>query len=390
MFPAKAAGRGWVASRRTGVGLLASPLVGIGVVDTVAVRKFQDAKGGQGETAGDGFPSNEVFAENRDDDIKEYAVFGDIAMHLNARWEVSAGLRASRGALDVSSLTTGVISGREDEIDLQNAKTSVTPRVAISFRPSDHLHLYAQAAKGFRIGGVNINTMISALFDPGLDPDEALKTQTFTEDSVWNYELGVKARAFDGRLETSLAGFYIKWDDIQTDQLLPTGFLFVTNAGNAKNYGVELQFAGQLNDRITVTAAAIWNDPHLVEGNGFLNAAKGDRLPAIASFTGGLSVAYEQPVRRGVEFAASADYTYVGSSSLFFHKDLSPRMGDFHRLGIRAGLQNELWQLALSVTNVFNTRGNTFAFGNSFSLNATSQYNPLRPRTMSLNYVRSF
>jgi iron complex outermembrane receptor protein len=76
--------------------------------------------------------------------------------------------------------------------------------------------------------------------------------------------------------------------------------------------------------------------------------------------------------------------------TLFFHKDLSPRMGDFHRLGIRAGLQNELWQLALSVTNVFNTRGNTFAFGNSFSLNATSQYNPLRPRTMSLNYVRSF
>ncbi len=353
---------------------------------------------GAGEAfATDGFPSDEVFAEDRDDDVKEYAIFGDASVRLTPRWEVSGGLRLSRGNLDVSSLTTGVVSGQTGEIDLQNAKTSVTPRYSVSYRPSDEQHFYVQAAKGFRIGGVNINTPISALFDPDLDdddPDEdgddVLKTQTFSEDSLWSYEAGLKARLFDNRLDVDVAAFFVQWKNIQTDQILPSGFLFVTNAGNAENYGLEFQAAAHVSTRTTVTFAAIWNDPQLVEANAFLNADKGDRLPAIARFTGSASVTHVRPLGRGLDLRLGADYSYVGRSSLFFDRDQSPAMGDFHRLNLRAGLEGEQWQALLAVTNLINSRGNTFAYGNSFSLNATSQFNPLRPRTVSLALTRSF
>lgn len=340
--------------------------------------------------AASGFPSDVVFEEDRDDDVKQYAVFGDASYRITDVLEISAGLRLARATLDVSSLTTGLLSARVEETDLPNKASSMTPRFALRYEASSTTNLYAQAAKGFRVGGVNINTPISALFDPGLDPDETLQTQSFTEDTLWNYELGVKARLFNDLLSIDAAAFYVKWDDIQTDQVLPSGFLFVTNAGNARNFGAEIQVAAKVSEYLTVTAVGIWNDPVLLQANTFLNAERGDRLPAIAAFTGGLGFSYAKPINNRVTLNFSGDYAYVGSSRLFFDDVSSPRMGSFHRANFRAGFASDAWDARLSVTNAFNNRGNTFAFGNSFSLNATSQFTPLRPRTFGIQISRDF
>jgi iron complex outermembrane recepter protein len=336
-----------------------------------------------------GFPTNIVFAEDRDDDVKQYAAFSDFSYRIRPTLEISLGLRWNRATLDVSSLTTGIVSARVEETDLQNRANSLTPRVSVSYEATPATTFYAQAAKGFRVGGVNINTPISALFNSELDPDEELQTMTFAEDKLWNYEIGFKSRLFDDRLSVDAAAFYVHWDDIQSDQILPTGFLFVTNAGNARNIGVEVQLAARFTENLTVTAVGIWNDPKLYEANAFLNAQKGDRLPAIAELTAGLAFYYRKPLSDRLTFNLSTDYSYVGSSRLFFDQDLSPRMGEFHRAGLRAGFGWESWEARLSVSNLFNNRGNTFAYGNSFSLNATSQFTPLRPRTFGFEISRA-
>lgn len=145
-----------------------------------------------------------------------------------------------------------------------------------------------------------------------------------------------------------------------------------------------------LTQNLSITAVGIWNGPELTQANAFLNAEKGDRLPAIAAFTGGLGLYYSKPLSDRVTLNFSADYRYVGSSRLFFDQDLSPRMGEYHRAGLRAGLSWESWTAMATVSNVFNDRGNTFAYGNSFSLSATSQFTPLRPRTFGLEISRDF
>lgn len=337
-----------------------------------------------------GFPTDVVFEEDRDDDVSKYAAFGDFTFRLFPSLEFSLGLRWNRAILDVSSLTMAVLSGRVEETDVPNREDAVTPRLSASYAISPTTTLYAQAAKGFRVGGVNINTPISALFDPELDPDESLQTQTFTEDSLWNYEIGFKSKLFDDRLRIDAAAFYVNWTAIQTDQVLPTGFLFVTNAGNARNYGFELQVAAQLTGNLTVTAVGIWNDPKLTKANTFLNAERGDRLPAIAAFTGGLGLYYSRPISDQMLFDVSLDYSFVGSSRLFFDRDLSPRMDAFHKAGLRVGLGWSEWKGKFTISNLFNNRGNTFAYGNSFSLNSTSQFTPLRPRTFGLEISREF
>ncbi len=306
-----------------------------------------------------------MFAEDRDDDVQQYAGFADLTFAATPKINIGLGLRISTASLDVNSLTTGIVSARTEERDLNNSATHFNPRLSINYAATSTTNLYAQMARGFRVGGVNINTPISALFDPGLDPDEQLKTQTVSTDTLWNYEIGLKSRLLDNRLSINAAAFYVDWTDIQTDQILPTGFLFVTNAGNARNIGFELQVAAQLTETLTVTAAAIWNDPTLQEANAFLNANKGDRLPSIAAFTGGLSVQYERPVNSRLNFIASADYTYVGPSRLFFDEDASPRQGDNHRASIRFGFEWEQWMARFYVTNLFDHTGNTFAFGNN-------------------------
>ncbi len=340
--------------------------------------------------ASEGFPDDIVFAEDRDDDVKQFAAFGDFSFRFTPSLELSVGMRWNRATLDVSSLTTGLLSGRIEETDLPNKENAVTPRASIRYELTPFTHVYAQAAKGFRVGGVNINTPISALFDPELDSDESLQTQTFSDDSLWNYEVGFKSRLFDDRLRIDASAFYVHWDDIQSDQILPTGFLFVTNAGNARNFGVELQVAAKLFDHLTVTAVGIWNDPTLYQANSFLNAEKGDRLPAISAFAGGLGFYYSKPLNARTTLNVSGDYRYVGASRLFFDQDLSPEMGEFHRVGLRAGLVFDQWSAQVSVANLFNNRGNTFAYGNSFSLSATSQFTPLRPRTFGLELTRAF
>ena len=313
-----------------------------------------------------GFPSDEVFAEDRDDDVKQFAGFADITFAATPRLNIGLGARLGRATLDVSSLTSGIVSARIEETDLTNGATHFNPRISVNYAVAPATNVYAQMARGFRVGGVNINTPVSALFDPGLDEDEQLETQTFSTDTLWNYEIGFKSRLLDNRLSVNAAAFYVDWTDIQTDQILPTGFLFVTNAGNARNIGIELQIAAQLTDNLTVTAAAIWNDPSLQEANAFLNANKGDRLPSIAAFTGGLSLQYAKPINSRLNFIASADYTYVGPSRLFFDRDTSPRQGDNHRANVRLGFEWDRWQARFYVTNLFDHTGNTFAFGNSF------------------------
>jgi hypothetical protein len=46
--------------------------------------------------------------------------------------------------------------------------------------------------------------------------------------------------------------------------------------------------------------------------------------------------------------------------------------------------------VSLTVSNLLDNRGNSFGFGNPFSLRLAPQETPLRPRTISLRVERQF
>lgn len=110
---------------------------------------------------------------------------------------------------------------------------------------ADRSMLYANVSTGFKSGGF--------FYAP---PPNSFKPEELTA-----YELGVKNRFLDNRLQLNIETFYWKYRDKQESHLGPTsvaGYLtFITeNAGNAKSYGALADLKYQLThaDRITLAA----------------------------------------------------------------------------------------------------------------------------------------
>jgi hypothetical protein len=65
-------------------------------------------------------------------------------------------------------------------------------------------------------------------------------------------------------------------------------------------------------------------------------------------------------------------------------------MGRYGTGAIAAGVNVGPWTVEGFVDNPVNTIGDTFAFGNPFSIRSIKQTTPLRPRTLGLSLSAAF
>jgi outer membrane receptor protein involved in Fe transport len=121
----------------------------------------------------------------------------------------------------------------------QAADSGFNPRFNLSYSPNADLTTYLSASKGFRPGGAN-----QLVSPPNIPPYCAPGYQpSFGSDSVWNYEIGEKARLFDNWLSVNSDFYYIKWTGVQQTILQLCGYQYQANAGNGRQlrlYGREI------------------------------------------------------------------------------------------------------------------------------------------------------
>ncbi|MEZ5921950.1 MAG: TonB-dependent receptor [Parvularculaceae bacterium] len=321
------------------------------------------------------------FESFRHDRIGEIGLFAETTAKLTENLELTSGVRWTRTTFDVDFQSSGVINSRRDK-NLVDRRTlmSVSPKIALSYRASPNANIYALFSRGSRIGGFNVSTPLAALTiqDPGDD------TSAFESDSLWNIETGIKAAFADGLITANLSAFYVRWNDIQTDQILPNGFSYIANAGRARNRGVEAELTTNPFDGLEASLSLFWNDPELLEANPFLGAKRGDALPNIPEISAGFSVAYDFPISGPWRGVADATFSYVGKSYLTFAQSDAPTMGEYASANLRIGARRDRLSAGLFAKNITNSRGNTFAFGNPFSISAAQQETPLRPRVIGI------
>ena len=118
--------------------------------------------------------------------------------------------------------------------------------------------IYASAARGTRSGGLN-----AAVTDPRL--------VAFEEETNETYELGLKTRIADGRVQLNLSVFQIDWKDAQFRQTVPSStpgaiLTATTNTGDIESRGIELQVASRLTDNWAVDANLGYSDPKFGDG----------------------------------------------------------------------------------------------------------------------------
>lgn len=189
-----------------------------------------------------------------DYDTETLAVFGQTDTRLSDNWGVTAGLRLEQRNTDYS-----------DNNDVRSSpdKSLWGGKLVFEYNLSDDAMMYAGLSRGYRANGVNANILSS--MDSTDDPDildELSSLQQYDEESLINYEAGIKASFAQNTLQARLALFYMDREDQQVKGSLvvpredgSTAFIdYTSNAAQGNNYGSELEVEWLASEGVTLYA----------------------------------------------------------------------------------------------------------------------------------------
>ncbi|WP_376691800.1 TonB-dependent receptor [Wenzhouxiangella sp. EGI_FJ10409] len=296
-----------------------------------------------------------------DYDTESRAVYGQLDIPMGSKLKLITGLRHEQR--DVRYADSDGATFRPDE-DMWGGK------LALEYRTDRRALWYALASRGYKAGGVNSDSVI---------PDDR---REFATETMWNYELGVKTRLFDERLDLRAALFFQDRKDVQTEQSLvqpiegdscPCQFIeYKANATAGDSYGLEAEINWRVHRSIETFASLGLLES---EFDGFLNYSHVEADPETGEphDMDGRDV----PHAPNYMFSLGAvfhlgDHWYMrveaeGKDGFFFSSRHEARSDAYELFHARLGYRNARWDLALWARNIgdkdIKTRG-FGAFGN--------------------------
>ena len=178
-----------------------------------------------------------------DDRQDSLGLFGEATVQLAPKLSLNAGLRYQR---DSQRRTGGV---GPIVIDYDESFDALLPKLGLTFSPSEDISLGVLAQRAFNPGGTSISLFRRA-------------PESFTSESLWNYEIFLRSSLADGALIVGINAFFNDIRDAQRQQLGPLTLqdgstIFVptfSNAPAAKSYGLEGEMTWKLSRDFLVSA----------------------------------------------------------------------------------------------------------------------------------------
>jgi iron complex outermembrane receptor protein len=239
--------------------------------------------------------------------LKQYAGFGEASYRLGD-FRLTAGVRyySYQGNEDEIQ-GGGLISGPGPPIlfVLPNENSGANPKVNLAYEPTHVLTLYAQAAKGFRPGGVNNPPPVTC---PSYDLQ-------YGPDSVWSYEGGEKLRSSDGRFMLNAAAYYEDWMGIQQAVTLKCGVQITANAGTAHIYGGELEAIVVPVSGLKFSTALGYSHARISSVEPGASFTVGDRIQSVPDWTDTTAIEYTHNLDNNLDLVLRASNVYVGTQT---------------------------------------------------------------------------
>ena len=303
-----------------------------------------------------------VTAENIDHRVRELAVFGETVLPLFDRLNVTAGARLFR-SIEEDEASEQSVGGRSQRV----TQTLLSPSLSLAWTPDARTTVYLRYARAVRPGG--------------LAPTGQVASGRFDSDDLGTFDLGIRSETPSHKLSYSSSIFYTKWDHIQSDYLLPSGLISTRNAGNGRIYGIEA--AGQWRPlaRFQLSAGATYVNAELIRNEAGVELHD-SRLPVTPDLTARLSTEYRFRLRNWVT-QLSAQANYIGHARLALDDNLDRKMGNYTTTSAGIFATRDRLTIGTRIDNILNIQGDSFAFGNPFSILYGRQYTPLRPRTFT-------
>jgi iron complex outermembrane recepter protein len=282
---------------------------------------FIDAALGAGVSAGaaNGFPLNSPYNADIPYDIEQFAVFGEASYRTGA-FKLTAGARYYDFKESRAFISGGVFSNGDTFPDDRTSSNGVSPRLIASYEVNDDVTVNLQASKGFRLGGVN-DPLNIPLCSGGAGGPDALtygNRPDYNDETLWNYEAGVKAST--GMITFNAAVFYNQIKNLQvTADAGSCSSRIVFNVPKAHSQGVEVEVTARPVSglELSVNSSVISSkfDSSVVDAGGAVIAGMrdGNRLPTVPKFQIAATGSYTAAVGDGLDWTTTVSFQHVGS-----------------------------------------------------------------------------
>ncbi len=279
-------------------------------------------------------------------EAKSYAGFAALEQFVSETVSIGASFRAEYRDTEYQDSNLQDFS---PDFNMQGGSVYVKDQL------TDSQHVYALVSRGFKGGGFNSGTRV---------PDNQIE---YSPESLWNYEIGNKGKALDGKLDYSLSTFYMRRNDqqvklaVQDDPSDPLSFTFLTeNAAEGENYGLESTNTYHASDNLK-----------LLFNLGLLKSKITSVDPALSNL-----LYREQSHAPGWNYSLATVYnlndnwyfrpSLYGSDSFYFDDSHDQKSNPYTLLGLELGWVKDYLRISLWGRNVtderYAVRG--FYFGN--------------------------
>ena len=284
---------------------------------TPGYAPFLDAAIGPNTSANsaNGFPDlDSPYNSDVPYDIKQKALFGEASYDFG-QFKLTGGGRYYDFDEERDFHSGGFFSNGDNIVGDKTSSNGFSPRVIGTWEPNRNLSVNLQAAKGFRLGGINdpLNQNICG-------GDFALFGQfegAYDDETLWNYEAGVKYQR--SGITFNAAAFYtdIKNLQINVDAGQCSSRVSI-NAKKAHTMGVEAEFSAHpmpgLDLSLAGSVVEAEFDSTLDEPLATLTGIRdGNRLPGVPEFQMAATATYGSRFRDNADWYVTASFQHVGS-----------------------------------------------------------------------------
>jgi iron complex outermembrane recepter protein len=191
-------------------------------------------------------------------DVETWAMFGNATYDLTEQFSLKGGARYSWEERKVTSFQSTATPPQSAPVPSalgypwvrEKDWSNFSPELGVEYRPQEGLLTYFTWAKGFKSGTAVIGEAGKEFVDP---------------EKVDSFELGLKSKLLDNRLQLNVAAFYHEVEDAQFQFTFPlaTPPNFTTqmrNAAQIEAKGLELESSWRLVRGFTLDTSVAWLD----------------------------------------------------------------------------------------------------------------------------------
>jgi iron complex outermembrane receptor protein len=359
------------------------------------VAGFEDLTGIP--TTGLRAPRDTLFFSDLGYKLNQFALFGEGTLVVTPELSVTAGLRFYRFDEDKEQIFDGIFAHDNTGTAIvsqpgQTDASGIAPRVIGTYKLSGNVNMNAQISRGFRLGGVNDPLNIP------LCTSQDLVTfggrETWQDEKVWNYEVGLKSRVLKGNGAFNIAGFYADINELQATVTAGScSSRVIFNVPDARTQGIEVEFEAAPTGNFDFAVSGAFTDPELrstltsttSEGVSIVSGIEtGRRLPTVPRVQIAAAATYQWQVRPGALAYVNGTFQHIGSRfTQVGDEDLGslnllsfgantlgapltastftydPKLPAYDTVNLRTGVRRNAWDISIYLNNITDERAFT-------------------------------